>query len=86
MFINVEDYTNEWFDMYAEDEMLELHPWVLLNLDEVGASIAFQLFDAEYDIKQEYLDEEINDYLCYIHERILEKAIQTLEDNGREVL
>lgn len=72
--------------MDIETEVLELYPWVVLNLDEIGACIAYQLFDAEYDLKQEYLDEEINDYLSNIHEKIFEKAIQKLEENGRVVI
>lgn len=86
MFIEVEDETTEKFYMDIEKEQLELYPWIVLNLNEIGISIAYQLFDAEYQITQEILDEEINDYLLYIHERLLDKAIQTLEDNGIDVL
>ena len=58
----------------------------LINTREIGISIAYAYFDAEYDIKQEFLDEDINDILSDIHEKIIEAAIQVLEDNGREVL
>lgn len=87
MIINIDDVTNEKFIMDAEDEQLELYPWIILNLDEIGISIASNLFYAEYDdITQEILDEEINDYLSHVHERILEKAIQKLEENNIDVL
>lgn len=86
MLVYIEDYTDDKFSMQAEEEQLELPPWVILNLNEIGTAIACQLFDAEYDITQEILDEEINDYLSHIHEYILERAIQKLEDNGVDVL
>lgn len=84
--ILIEDDENHFNMMKIEDEMLEIYPWIVLNLDEIGVSIAYQLFDAGYDITQEILDEEINDYLCHIHERILERAIQKLEENGIVVI
>ena len=86
MIIDIDDATNEKFIMNAEDEQLELYPWIILNLDEIGISIAANLFYAEYDITQEILDEEINDYLSNVHEKILEKAIQKLEENNINVL
>lgn len=86
MIIDIEDYTKNKFNMNAEDECLELIPWVILNLNEIGIMIAYQLFDAEYDITQEILDEEINDYLSSWHEQILEKCIDVLESNGIDVL
>lgn len=85
-YINITNDDSEEFDMAEDLEQLEIYPWVILNLDEVGVHIAYQLFDAEYDLRQEYLDEEINDYLSHIHERILERAIQKLEENGRMVI
>lgn len=85
-YINITNDDSEEFDMAEDLEQLEIYPWVVLNLDEVGVHIAYQLFDAEYDLRQEYLDEEINDYLSHIHERILERAIQKLEENGRVVI
>lgn len=84
--IIIKDEYEDDIYMNIETEILELYPWVVLNLDEIGMSITYQLFDAEYDITQEILDEEINDYLCHIHERLLERAIQKLEENGRMVL
>lgn len=81
-YINITNDDSEEFDMEEDLEQLELYPWIVLNLNEIGTGIAFNLFDAEYDITQEILDEEINDYLSHIHERILEQAIQKLEDNG----
>ena len=86
MFVEIEDYTEDKFNMNAEDEYLELSPWIVLNLNEVGASIAYNLFDAEYDITQEILDEEINDYLSCWHEWILEVIVDKLEQNGVNVL
>lgn len=82
MLIDIDDMTDERFTMKTETQLLEVYPWVVLNLDEIGTEVAFQLYDAEYDITQAILDEEINDYLVHIHERILEQAIQKLEDNG----
>ena len=85
-YINITNDDSEEFDMAEDLEQLEIYPWVILNLDEVGVHIAYQLFDAEYDLRQEYIDEEINGYLSHIHERIFERAIQKLEENGRVVI
>lgn len=85
MIIDIDDATDEKFIMNAEDEQLELYPWTILNLDEIGILIASNLFYAEYDVTQEILDEEINDYLSNIHEKIIEKAIQKLEENNINV-
>lgn len=85
MIIDIDDATDEKFVMNAEDEQLELYPWTILNLDEIGILIASNLFYAEYDITQEIIDEEINDYLSNIHEKIIEKAIQKLEENNINV-
>ena len=85
-YINITNHDSEEFDMEEDLELLEIYPWVVLNLNEIGTHIAYNLFDAEYDLKQEYLDEEINDYLKDIHERIFERAIQKLEENGRVVI
>ena len=86
MIIEVNEGTMCQFFMDIEDEVLELNPWLILNLNEIGTMIAYQLFDAEYDITQEILDEEINDYLSSWHEQILEKCIDVLESNGIKVL
>lgn len=80
-----DEYVDDIY-MNIETEILELYPWVVLNLDEIGVAIAYQLFDAGYDITQEMIDEEINDYLYHIHERLLERAIQKLEENGVDVI
>lgn len=85
MIIDIDDATDEKFIMNTEDEQLELYPWTILNLDEIGILIASNLFYAEYDVTQEILDEEINDYLSNIHEKIIEKAIQKLEENNINV-
>ena len=85
-YINITNDDSEEFEMEEDLELLEIYPWVVLNLNEIGTHIAFNLFDAEYDLKQEYLDEEINDYLKDIHERIFERAVQKLEENGRVVI
>lgn len=85
-YINITNDDSEEFEMSEDLELLEIYPWTVLNLNEIGTHVAYQLFDAEYDITQEILDEEINDYLCHIHERILERAIQKLEENGKVVL
>lgn len=85
-YINITNDDSEEFDMAEDLELLEIYPWIVLNLDEIAAHVAYQLFDAEYDIEQAYIDEEINDYLNHIHERIFEKAIEKLEQNGRVVI
>lgn len=85
MYVNIEDNTEDWFDMIDEECQLELSPWFILNANEIGILIAHQFFDAEYDVTQEYLDEEINDYLSHIHEYIIEKAIDVLEQNNVKV-
>lgn len=85
-YINITNDDAEEFEMEEDLELLEIYPWAVLNLNEIGAHIACNLFDAEYDLKQEYLDEEINDYLKEIHERIFERAIQKLEENDRVVI
>lgn len=86
MYINITNDESEEFTMEEDLEVLEILPWVVLNLDEIGTHIAYQLFDTEYDIKQEYIDEEIYDYFSHLHERILEQAIEKLEQNGKEVI
>lgn len=85
-YINITNDDSEGFIMEEDLELLEIYPWTVLNLDEIGSHIAYNLFDAEYDLTQEILDEEINDYLSGIHERILEQAITKLEENGRVVI
>ena len=86
-YINItnDEPTETWLDEdFAHEEIDGLYD--ILNTREIGITIAYQLFDAEYDITQEILDEEINDYLSNMHEKIIEAAIQVLEDNGRIVL
>ena len=56
MLIDIDDMTDEKFTMKTETQLLEVYPWVVLNLDEIGTEIAFQLYDAEYDITQAILE------------------------------
>ena len=87
MLIYVDDGTNDKINMDMEDEIKELYPWIILNINEIGDRIAYTFFDVEYEqISQEFLDDEINDYLSVIHERIIERAIQKLEENGVDVI
>lgn len=87
MFICIDEGTNDKINMDIEDEMKELYPWVILNINEIGDRIAYAFFDVEYEqISQEFLDDDINDYLSDIHERIIERAIQKLEENGVDVI
>ena len=86
MIVDIEDYTEGKINMDIEREILELYPWIILNLDEIGNTIAYNLFDVEYQIAQKYLDEDINDYLSEIHQRIYEKAVDVLEQNGIDVI
>lgn len=86
MIIKIDDMTDEVFTMGDSQEILDLSPWVTLNMREIGVSIAYSLFDAEYDIKEEHIDEEINDFLSYLHRYIRDQAIDVLQDNGRVVI
>ena len=87
MLIYVADGTNDKINMDMEDEIKELYPWIILNINEIGDRIAYTFFDVEYEqISQKFLDDEINDYLSVIHERIIERAIQKLEENGVDVI
>lgn len=74
------------FNIDEQIEYKNLDPFVLLQPREIGISIAYNLFDAEYDIKEKHLDEEINDYLKNLHEAIFEEAVSILFDNGVDVL
>lgn len=85
MLINIEDETNDKFTMGDEQEVLDLSPWVILNMNEIGTLIAYNLFDVEYDIKQEFIDEDIRDYLSYLHEYIFNRVVDKLEENGKVV-
>ena len=86
MLICMDEGTDDKINMDIEDEIKELYPWVILNINEIGDRIAYAFFDAEYEISQEFLDYDINDYLSGIHERIIERAIQKLEENGVDVI
>lgn len=87
MLIYVDDGTDDKINMDMEDEIKELYPWIILNINEIGDRIAYTFFDVEYEqISQKFLDDEINDYLSVIHERIIERAIQKLEENGVDVV
>lgn len=87
MFICIDEGTNDKINMDIEDEIKDLYPWVILNINEIGDRIAYAFFDVEYEqISQEFLDDDINDYLSDIHERIIERAIQKLEENGVDVI
>lgn len=87
MFICIDEGTNDKINMDIEDEMKELYPWVILNINEIGDRIAYSFFDVEYEqVSQEFLDEDISDYLSDIHERIIERAILKLEENNIDVI
>ena len=87
MFICIDEGTNDKINMDIEDEIKELYPWIILNINEIGDRIAYEFFDVGYEqISQEFLDDDINDYLSGIHERIIERAIQKLEENGVNVI
>ena len=45
MIVDIEDYTEGKINMDIEREILELYPWIILNLDEIGNTIAYNLFD-----------------------------------------
>ena len=66
MLIKINDMTNDEFNMGKEQEVLDLSPWVVLNMNEIAKLIAYNLCNTEYELKQEFIDEDINDYLCYI--------------------
>ena len=86
MNINILNNDAEKFDMEYTDEMLEVYPWIVLNINEIGNFISQNLLDVDYEITQEVLDEEIRGYLSNIHELIIERAIQNLEKEKVEVL
>ena len=87
MLIYVDEGTDDKINMDIEDEIKELYPWIILNINEIGDRIAYTFFDVEYEqISQKFLDDEINDYLSVIHERIIERAIQKLAENGVDVI
>ena len=87
MLIYVDEGTDDKINMDIEDEIKELYPWIILNINEIGDRIAYAFFDVGYEqISQKLLDDEINDYLSVIHERIIERAIQKLEENGVDVI
>lgn len=87
MLICIDEGTNDKINMDIEDEIKELYPWIILNINEIGDRIAYNFFDVGYEqISQEFLDDDINDYLSGIHERIIERAIQKLEENGVNVI
>ena len=87
MLICIDEGTNDKINMDIEDEIKELYPWIILNINEIGDRIAYNFFDVGYEqISQEFLDDNINDYLSGIHERIIERAIQKLEENGVDVI
>mgnify|MGYP003528545609 FL=1 len=87
MLIYVDEGTDDKINMDIEDEIKELYPWIILNINEIGDRIAYTFFDVEYEqISQKFLDDEINDYLSVIHERIIERAIQKLAENGVNVI
>ncbi len=86
MIIEIEDKTNDKFTMGKEQEVLDLSPWVVLNMNEIGTLIADNLSEVEYDIKQEFIDEDIRDFLSYLHEYIFDKTIDALEKNGKVVV
>ena len=87
MLICIDEGTDDKIDMDIEDEIKELYPWIILNINEIGDRIAYEFFDVGYEqISQKFLDDDINDYLSGIHERIIERAIQKLEENGVDVI
>lgn len=86
MNINILNNDEETFDMEYTDEMLEVYPWIVLNINEIGNFVSQNLLDVDYEITQEVLDEEIRDYLSNIHELIIERTIQNLEKEKIEVL
>ena len=87
MLICIDEGTNDKINMDIEDKIKELYPWIILNINEIGDRIAYNFFDVGYEqISQEFLDDDINDYLSGIHERIIERAIQKLEENGVNVI
>ncbi len=67
MNINILNNDEETFDMEYTDEMLEVYPWIVLNINEIGNFVSQNLLDVDYEITQEVLDEEIRDYLSNIH-------------------
>lgn len=44
MFICIDEGTNDKINMDIEDEIKELYPWVILNINEIGDRIAYAFF------------------------------------------
>ena len=87
MLICIDEGTDDKINMDIEDEIKELYPWIILNINAIGDRIGYEFFDVGYEqISQKFLDDDINDYLSGIHERIIERAIQKLEENGVDVI
>ena len=73
------------FNIDEQIEYENLSPFLLLQPREIAISIAYQLFDVEYTITEEILDEEINDYFSQLHKEIIDNIIDVLFDNGIDV-
>lgn len=73
------------FDIDEQIEYENLSPFLLLQPREIAISMAYQLFDVEYDITEEILDEEINDYFSELHKEIIDGITDVLYDNGVDV-
>lgn len=85
VYIDIDDGTGEKIVMDTSDEILEISPWVVLNVNEIGTSIAHFLFHQETEITEEMIDEEINDFLIEIHGAIFDSCYDKLVNNNKTV-
>ena len=87
MIIDIDDATREHRIMEADEEILEIAPWIVLNLNEIASTISFlPSIGEEENVTQDIIDDEINEYFSFIHEYIFEEIVNKLEQNGVKVL
>lgn len=86
VLINIHDDIPGIIDINEDFEYDTLEGlYELLQPREIGISIAYQLFDAEYTLTEEILNLEINDYLSELSQKIRDNCIEVLMDNGIKV-
>ncbi len=86
MIIKINDGTNDELELGEEVAILELNPFFVINARELAVNVAYDFFDAEYDIEQEDIDRNIREYLKNVREYILRECIEVLNDNDKVVL
>ena len=85
VYICIDDGTEEKIYMDTSDEILELSPWLVLNVNEIGTSIAHFLFHQETEITEEMIREEIDAFLIEIYKAIFDSCYDKLVNNNKTV-